>query len=141
VVLAVTALVHALMAVTRHRRRDLAILKTIGFTRRQLSRTVAWQSTVIVLVAIAVGVPLVWPSDDGCGDSCPRSWGSFPTHSCHPSGSQWSCLGLWSSPTSLPRYRDGVPPELQRRRCYDMNSQGAHSLPGSASNRSSSSRV
>jgi ABC-type lipoprotein release transport system permease subunit len=50
--------VHALTAVTRHRRRDLAILKTIGFTRRQLSRTVAWQSTVIVLVAIAVGVPL-----------------------------------------------------------------------------------
>ena len=58
VVLAVTALVHALTAVTRQRRRDLAILKTIGFTRRQLSRTVAWQSTVIVMVAIAVGVPL-----------------------------------------------------------------------------------
>ena len=54
--LAVTVLVHALTAVTRQRRRDLAILKTIGFTRRQLSRTVAWQSTLIVLVAIAVGL-------------------------------------------------------------------------------------
>ena len=57
-VLAITALVHALTTVTRRRRRDLAVLKTIGFTRRQLSATVAWQSMMIATVGIAIGLPL-----------------------------------------------------------------------------------
>ena len=37
--------------------RDLAILKTIGFTRGQLSRVIAWQATVIVGLGIIIGVP------------------------------------------------------------------------------------
>jgi len=41
----------------RRRRRDLALLKTLGFTRRQLAVAVAWQATVAALVGIVVGVP------------------------------------------------------------------------------------
>src|SRR5207237_10595708 len=42
----------------RRRRRDLAILKTIGFVRRQVSATVAWQATAIVTVSLVIGLPL-----------------------------------------------------------------------------------
>ena len=55
---AVVALGLTLVASVRRRRRDLALLKTLGFTQRQLAATVAWQSTVAVAVGIAVGVPL-----------------------------------------------------------------------------------
>ena len=41
----------------RRRRRDLAVLKTIGFTQRQLAATVAWQATVAAIMGIGVGVP------------------------------------------------------------------------------------
>lgn len=47
-----------LAASVRRRRADLALLKTLGFTRRQLAATVAWQSTVTVAAGAAVGVPL-----------------------------------------------------------------------------------
>jgi predicted lysophospholipase L1 biosynthesis ABC-type transport system permease subunit len=56
--LAAMALAHALVSSVRRRRLDLAILKTLGFTRAQVSMAVAWQATIIVLVAVAVGLPL-----------------------------------------------------------------------------------
>jgi ABC-type lipoprotein release transport system permease subunit len=52
------ALAHALASNVRRRRRDLAILKTLGFTRAQVAATVAWQATTIVAVAALIGVPL-----------------------------------------------------------------------------------
>jgi hypothetical protein len=55
---ALSSLLLTLMASVRARRRDLALLKTLGFTRRQLSATVAWQSTVAMTVGAIVGVPL-----------------------------------------------------------------------------------
>jgi FtsX-like permease family len=55
---AVAALGLSLVASVRRRRRDLALLKTLGFTRRQLATTVAWQSTVVAVVGLLVGVPL-----------------------------------------------------------------------------------
>ena len=55
---AVAALLLTLFASVRRRRRDLAVLKTIGFTRRQLAATVAWQATVAAIVGSAVGIPL-----------------------------------------------------------------------------------
>jgi len=56
--LAVATLAHVLVTSIRRRRRDLAVLKTIGFVRRQISATVAWQSTALAVVALAVGLPL-----------------------------------------------------------------------------------
>ena len=55
---AVAALCLTLFASVRRRRRDLALLKTIGFTRRQLAAAVAWQSTLAVAPGAVVGVPL-----------------------------------------------------------------------------------
>ena len=55
---AVAGLGLTLIASVRRRRRDFALLKTLGFTRRQLSAAVAWQSTLIVAIGLAVGVPL-----------------------------------------------------------------------------------
>jgi hypothetical protein len=55
---AVAALGLTLAASVRRRRRDLALLKTLGLTRRQLLATVAWQASVAATVGIVVGVPL-----------------------------------------------------------------------------------
>jgi len=55
---AVAAVGFTLVASVRRRRRDLALLKTLGFTRRQLAATVAWQSSIVVFLGIVVGVPV-----------------------------------------------------------------------------------
>jgi len=49
---------HTLVTSIRRRRRDLAILKTLGFVRRQVSAAVAWQSTTVAILALLVGVPV-----------------------------------------------------------------------------------
>jgi hypothetical protein len=54
---AVVALALALANSVRRRRRELALLKTLGFTHRQLATTVAWQASVTALVGVIVGVP------------------------------------------------------------------------------------
>jgi hypothetical protein len=55
---AFAALALTLFATVRRRRRDLAVLKMLGFTRRQLAGAVAWQSSVAAVVGIVVGLPL-----------------------------------------------------------------------------------
>jgi ABC-type antimicrobial peptide transport system permease subunit len=52
------ALAHLLLTSVRRRRRDLAILKTLGFTRPQVYATIAWQATTVAAVGVLVGVPL-----------------------------------------------------------------------------------
>ena len=54
----VAALGLTLVASVRRRRRDLALLKTLGFTRRQLAASIAWQSSVVAVVGVIAGVPL-----------------------------------------------------------------------------------
>ena len=55
---AAAALAHLLLTTVRRRRRDLAILKTLGFTRSQVFGAVAWQATTVAAVGALVGVPL-----------------------------------------------------------------------------------
>jgi hypothetical protein len=55
---AVAALTLTLVASVRRRRRDLALLKTMGFTKRQLAAAVAWQASVAALIGIVIGVPV-----------------------------------------------------------------------------------
>ncbi|MGZ6898624.1 MAG: FtsX-like permease family protein [Acidimicrobiia bacterium] len=57
-VLAIAAVGHALVVGSRRRRHDLALLKVLGFTRRQVRGVVAWQATTIALVGLVVGIPL-----------------------------------------------------------------------------------
>jgi hypothetical protein len=55
---AVAALGLTLTASVRRRRRDLALLKSMGFTQRQLAASIAWQSSVAALIGCVVGIPL-----------------------------------------------------------------------------------
>jgi hypothetical protein len=49
---------HSVATTVRRRRRDYAVLKALGFTRRQVASTVTWQSTITVTLALVVGLPL-----------------------------------------------------------------------------------
>jgi len=55
---AVAALALTLVASVRRRRREIALLKTLGFVRRQLAVAVAWQSSIAVSIGVVVGVPI-----------------------------------------------------------------------------------
>jgi len=55
---ALVALGLTLAASVRRRRRDLALLKTFGFTHGQLAAAVAWQASVVAVIGILVGVPV-----------------------------------------------------------------------------------
>jgi hypothetical protein len=54
---ATSALGLTLVASVRRRRREFAMLKTLGFTRRQLAASVAWQATISVGIGVVIGVP------------------------------------------------------------------------------------
>jgi predicted lysophospholipase L1 biosynthesis ABC-type transport system permease subunit len=56
--LAAAALGLALAASVQRNSRDLAILRSLGFTSRELASAVAWHATIIVLVGLVIGVPL-----------------------------------------------------------------------------------
>lgn len=60
-------LVHLLVLTVARRRRDVGLLKAIGFVRRQVALSVSWQSTTVALAGVVIGVPagvavgrLVW---------------------------------------------------------------------------------
>ena len=55
--IAAGTLAHTLVSSTRSRRRDLAILKTLGFARRQIRHAIAWQATTIAVIALLIGLP------------------------------------------------------------------------------------
>ncbi len=55
---AIAALGLTLFASVRRRRRELALFKTLGFTRRQLAATVAWQASIAVALGVLIGVPV-----------------------------------------------------------------------------------
>jgi ABC-type antimicrobial peptide transport system permease subunit len=48
----------ALVSSLRRRRREFAVLKTLGFTRRQVRATVAWQASTVAAFGLVVGIPL-----------------------------------------------------------------------------------
>jgi MacB-like periplasmic core domain/FtsX-like permease family len=56
--LAAAMLAHTLLTSVRRRRRDLAILKTMGFVRRQVALAVVWQTTTLASLALLIGIPL-----------------------------------------------------------------------------------
>ena len=55
---AVLALTLTVLASVRQRRRQLAMLKTLGLRRGQLRATVAWQASTILVIAALAGIPL-----------------------------------------------------------------------------------
>jgi ABC-type lipoprotein release transport system permease subunit len=55
---AIATLAHAVLTSVQRRRRDLAILRTLGFVRGQVAMAVAWQTTTIAAIAAVIGAPL-----------------------------------------------------------------------------------
>jgi putative ABC transport system permease protein len=55
--LAAGALIHALLTSIRMRRRDLAVLKTLGFVGSQVRSAIRWQSITMTAVAVVVATP------------------------------------------------------------------------------------
>lgn len=56
--LGAVALVHSLVTTVRARRRDLAVLRALGFSRSQLATVVWWQAVTVTGLALVVGIPL-----------------------------------------------------------------------------------
>jgi hypothetical protein len=77
--LALFAIGFVIVTGARRRRRELVLLKTLGFERRQVRATIAWQATTLTVLGLAVGIPLgavfgnlVWGFvADGLGVSAP----------------------------------------------------------------------
>jgi FtsX-like permease family/MacB-like periplasmic core domain len=56
--LAIGAVGHALSAAVRRRRHDLAVLRTLGMTRRQVRMVIATQASVLALIGLVFGIPM-----------------------------------------------------------------------------------
>ena len=66
-VLAGAALIHALVMSVRRSRSQIGVLKSLGFTTGQVSRTVVWHTSLLAFAALLFGIPtgivagrLVW---------------------------------------------------------------------------------
>ena len=55
---AVLAVGNLVASEAARRRRDFALLKSIGFSRRDVRRAVRWHATTVAVVTVAVAVPL-----------------------------------------------------------------------------------
>ena len=55
---ALAAVGFALVTAVRRRSRELAVLKTLGFSRRQVRATFAWHASTVAAVGVVVGIPL-----------------------------------------------------------------------------------
>ncbi|HEY3844531.1 MAG TPA: FtsX-like permease family protein [Acidimicrobiales bacterium] len=51
-------LLHLLVVSVARRRREVGLLKVLGFVNRQIISSVAWQATTLALVGIVIGIPL-----------------------------------------------------------------------------------
>src|SRR5205085_2881890 len=78
-VLAVFTLGHSLVSSVRRRRRDLAVLKTLGFVRSQVSASVAWQATTFAGIAVLFGLPLGLVAGRWAWSTFARGLGVDPT--------------------------------------------------------------
>jgi ABC-type antimicrobial peptide transport system permease subunit len=56
--LALLTVGHVMLTSMRGRRRDLAILRSLGADRSWITRAVHWQATVLTVLPVVVGIPL-----------------------------------------------------------------------------------
>jgi ABC-type lipoprotein release transport system permease subunit len=58
VLFGIAGLLHVLAVSVTRRRREVGLLKALGFVRRQVALAVAWQATTVALIGIVIGVPV-----------------------------------------------------------------------------------
>lgn len=58
VLFGVATLLHMLLSSLNRRRREMGLLKSLGFVRRQIALSVSWQTTTVATIGIVLGVPL-----------------------------------------------------------------------------------
>jgi ABC-type lipoprotein release transport system permease subunit len=51
-------LAHLLFVSVVRRRREMALLKVLGFVRRQVGAAVSWQATTVATIGVVIGVPI-----------------------------------------------------------------------------------
>ncbi len=56
--MAAVVLLYIVLSTLRARRREVAVLQALGFGRRQVHGTVAWQAAALAVLSATVGVPL-----------------------------------------------------------------------------------
>ena len=56
--MALGVIIHVLISAQRANRRDLAVIRALGFRRGDIARALAWQSIVYALIALVAGIPL-----------------------------------------------------------------------------------
>jgi ABC-type lipoprotein release transport system permease subunit len=56
-VLGLLAVAHALVTGVRRRGRDLAVLRALGFTRREVRAAIEWQAGALATIGLALGLP------------------------------------------------------------------------------------
>ena len=54
----VATLLHLLVVSVARRRREIGLLKALGFVNRQVAAAVCWQATTVALVGIVLGIPV-----------------------------------------------------------------------------------
>jgi hypothetical protein len=123
---AFAGLAFTLIASVRRRRRDLAVLKTLGFTRRQLAGTVAWQASVAA----------VWNRD---GDAARRRARPVPADPVRPAdlrGARPGCVRRNAGPGGArhdPARQSGGGDAGPQRRPHGSSARAAHRMsPGGA---------
>jgi ABC-type lipoprotein release transport system permease subunit len=57
-ILAISSVLHALTTTARRRRHEIALLRSLGFTPRQLRTMLLTQASSIAVVSLAIGVPM-----------------------------------------------------------------------------------
>jgi len=91
---AVLSLALTVLSSVRRRRRELALLKTLGLTRGQLRSAVAWQTTLTLLIAAAVGGPLGVAGGRLAWQGFAGSLGALPASEIPAAGLAFGLLAL-----------------------------------------------
>jgi ABC-type antimicrobial peptide transport system permease subunit len=71
-------LAHLLIVSVSRRRRDVGLLKVVGFVNRQVAAAVGWQATTLALAGIVVGVPLGVAAGRAVWDAFATNIGAVP---------------------------------------------------------------
>ncbi len=140
-VLAAGTLAHVLLTGVRRRRRDLALLKTLGLTRSQVQRVVAWEATTFAAVALLVGAARWRRSPAARPGPCSRTQlvsprGPRPRSSSSCSPSRSPCCSRTSSrpgPAGRPPASARPSPSAPSKERAIIQNGFAFHLPGATS--------